>query len=333
MEPIKPNFEKFYLGKKLKMSANLTAKKTMEQSFFGLIDSRSLFIILSISILIDLVCLAIILRAKKNLKPIEFYLLLGTTILTLLSKIYFIFSIYLIFKNLKIKKIICVFIYSLKSIVTINNYIWFYYSLFHLSFLNRSNLFLKLNNYLQKKINFFIYLLIVSILIYIFCLTFVFIFKNEIFVVNSESYSIQPGWEYGENKIFLCDILFDSFPTILTLMVYNTSIFLIIKRIFFKKIHHSLNELKHQKKFLKVILKFFLFNIFFNFKIVIFLIILLRIITNLSTINVVIRICFTVTFLIVSVNSLMLLVINKILKKQFIDMIKQFIQKLRKFFD
>lgn len=308
---------------------NSTFKISLNQTNNGLNDYKYHLIIIPISILVDIFSIFIIRKTHKNLIKVEYYLLLGLMAISILVKISLLNSIVFLTNVLKVKKNFCVFVYSMDGSSVHYNLTLIYYSLYHLSSLDRSKYLLRLNNHIKKPKIFVIYFAGTLTVSYVYWSSVSIGFQNEIFVLKNERCQIKDKWHNAENLNFLWSLLFQIFSNIVTLLSYYLSFYLLIKRIFIKKIKYSINQLKYYKKFFKVILKFFLFNILSSLNGLTFILICIQAGLKSKFLPILIQYLIILAQMVACVQTTILLVIHQKLKREIANLFQIFTANLK----
>lgn len=290
------------------------------------------FVFLPLSLLADIFCIFLIKEARKTLIKIEFYLLTALTLAQIYLKIYFL-SFYIVFSSkIKIKFFLCLIIYSLRNSSTQYFLTLFYYSLFHLSFISRNKHFLKLNLFIKKPKNFIKFIIVTTTISFVYSFSFAFYFQKEIFVTEAKYCSIKPEWEYGQNVNLIWDMIFETFPTILTNFTYYLCSFLIIRKIFFKKIGSSISQLRHYRRLFKVILKFCFFNTLSNVNIIVLILICVQLGFKKKLIVSYLNFFYKLFIYLTYMQSIFLLFIHVKLKAQFLEFLFKIFHKIKNVF-
>lgn len=278
-----------------------------------------------LSIVFEFICILVVFKAKNNLIKLEFYLINSICLSTIIVKIYTLFLIIILSNQnrLLIPKFLCIFLYSIGSFLSFSFFVLFYYSLFHITILNRNKHFVKLNDILKNPKVFLVFLFITLVTTYTFSLTFFTLSKDNIYSKLSQNYyCLGLFFDKSFGKLAILINLYNILPAVLTNIIYIVSQFLILSS-YFKK---GKNDIR-KKKLHRITLKFFSYSIFSDITIILFLLSLLDYFESLFFI------LTAITFLIfLIVESFFLILIHNILRKEFFKLLKSLINSLLKIF-
>lgn len=271
----------------------------------------------ALSVIFEFLCLVVVIKAKKILIKLEFYLIISICVSTIMIKINTVFFIFILFKNvLAMPQFLCIFLYSLGSFLSFTFFVLLYYSLFHITILNRTKTFVKLNDFLRKPKTFLTFLFITLISTFTVSLTFFIISKDKIYSKLFQNYHCLSFFiDKSFSKLVVLINVYNILPASLTNIIYIASQFLILSS-YCKKSGTEKND-KRRKNLHRIILKFFFFSIFSDILIILFLF------------------CFfddfesfffmltAVLFLIfISIESIFLILIHNILRKELLKLFK-----------
>lgn len=203
---------------------------------------------------LDIFCIFLIYKTKKNLNKVESYILIFLSLALVIIKFRFNFYFYLMNKTLENNgPIICICFFAMISMDIEYYLILFYYSLYHLSFLNRSTFFKNLNAFINKSFIFYGYLLSSYFIFIIIFIWYAIFYQNTLFKNDFKKYDCLKFYKSSTN--FFPMILLASF-SFLSIFIYSASQIYLIFRIF----RYNKSKNQRDRKNFKIILKFFLYS-------------------------------------------------------------------------
>jgi hypothetical protein len=307
------------------MNNSTNASSIFDLDIADLIDVSSI-VTLSLSFLFDVVAISMIAKSQSKLAKAEFFILMACQAFSFVYKIFTSFLCLAIFLQIfLLGSTTCALVYpNILLCSTGFNLVLLYLSLYHFACIKRARLYTWLFRLTHSHVNFGVYLFVVfTLLALLFSNLFIFLHQE---ILTEKAHKCHVNYT---NKVFICAILFCNFPLFLVLIVYSSSIPIILMKM--SKIS-TRKETKRLKKKFRISLQFLSFSLVpfaaFLFRFSLFLLAFMCPSCKLETYNLV-QFFIIATFMI---QPVALVNTHSILRKQLWILLFEVFKRIKQFF-